>query len=147
MIVLVLILFLGFANINYGDSDADAIENERQSEEIGKLVLQRADVMNRYFYGELEYFEAANLLSDVETGTLLEEDISNLELYTYTDIDNIEGCEISDIFLLEPRDNQIIARVTVKWIVSGIEGREKFSVIYYAVCEKDGETLKLVEFF
>ena len=118
-----------------------------KTERIVELVSRRADTMNGYFAGEVEFMHASEQLHDVEMGELLEDDLWNLQAYERTDIEVIQNYEIRDVILLNEDENNVSARVTVEWIVYGIDGMDQFTSTYEVSCEKQGETLKLVEFF
>ncbi|MBR4862858.1 MAG: hypothetical protein IKU09_11735 [Firmicutes bacterium] len=116
-------------------------------EEIGQLVLKRAETMNDYYIGELEYMHAEEILRDFETGDLLEEDLMNLMAWEHTDIDTVNDAEIIQVTLIEDTPEYLSANVTVSWNVSGLDGNTSFESTYETMCEKSGKTLKLSQFF
>ena len=126
---------------------ADSFSEEKTLNRVGELVAARAEAMNDYYVGELEYIHAEEILRDVESGKLLEDDLKNLSLWEHTDIDRVEQVEILEVILLEDSAEELAAQVIVNWNVSGLNGREEFQVTYETVCEKNGKTLKLTQFF
>ena len=125
---------------------ADSFSEEKTLNRVGELVAARAEAMNDYYVGELEYIHAEEILRDVESGKLLEDDLKNLSLWEHTDIDRVEQVEILEVILLEDSAEELAAQVIVNWNVSGLNGREEFQVTYETVCEKNGKTLKLTQF-
>ena len=125
----------------------EAMEETKKSQAIGELVMKRADAMNGYFAGEVEYSMASELLHDIESGDLLKEDLFNLESYANTDIDRIEYCRVTEVLIRSEDEFCVEADVTVEWLTSGLDGIEVMDVTYSAVCEKHGKALKLVQFF
>lgn len=125
----------------------DTMSDSVNAEKITTLISQRTDAMNGYFEGENTFHHASEILYDVEMGDLLEEDLFNLQAYERTDIETVEYYEIRDVVMVNQGENDISARVTVDWTVYGLEGLDVLTATYNVVCKKDGETLKLVEFF
>ena len=129
------------------DTGAGKVYTTKTMEQVGALVVKRAETMNDYYTGELEYIHAEEILRDVETGKLLEDDLKNLTAWESTDIDQVDQVEILEVILLEDRGEELSAQVIVNWNVSGLNGAEEFQVTYETVCEKNGKTLKLTQFF
>ncbi len=129
------------------DVCADAVHEEKVMEEIGQLVLKRAETMNDYYIGELEYIHAEEILRDFETGDLLEDDLENLKIWEHTDIDTVNDVEIVQVTLVEDNPDFLSASVIVSWNVSGLDGDADFKSTYKTKCEKSGKTLKLSQFF
>ena len=129
------------------DVCADAVHDEKVMEEIGQLVLKRAETMNDYYIGELEYIHAEEILRDFETGDLLEDDLENLKVWEHTDIDTVNDAEIVQVTLVEDNPDFLSASVIVSWNVSGLDGDAVFESTYKTKCEKSGKTLKLSQFF
>lgn len=129
------------------DACADAVHEEKIMEQIGQLVLKRAETMNEYYIGELEYIHAEEILRDFETGDLLEDDLMNLKGWEHTDIDTVNDAEIIQVTLTEETPDFLSASVTVSWNVSGLDGHDIFEATYETICEKSGKTLKLSQFF
>ena len=129
------------------DVCADAVHDEKVMEEIGQLVLKRAETMNDYYIGELEYIHAEEILRDFETGDLLEDELENLKIWEHTDIDTVNDAEIVQVTLVEDNPDFLSASVTVSWNVSGLDGDAVFEGTYETKCEKSGKTLKLSQFF
>lgn len=129
------------------DCGADNMYEIKTMKQVGSLVEKRAETMNAYYSGELEYIHAEEILMDILSGELLEDDLYNLKAWEHTDIDMVNDAEIIQVILTEEDDNFLSARVSVSWNVSGLEGNEMFDVTYETVCEKNGKTLKLSQFF
>ena len=129
------------------DVCADAVHDEKVVEQIGQLVLKRAETMNDYYIGELEYIHAEEILRDFETGDLLEDDLENLKIWEHTDIDTVNDVEIVQVTLMEDNPDFLTASVIVSWNVSGLDGDAVFESTYETKCEKSGKTLKLSQFF
>ena len=129
------------------DVFADAVHEEKVVEQIGQLVLKRAETMNDYYIGELEYIHAEEILRDFETGDLLEDDLENLKIWEHTDIDTVNDAEIIQVTLKEETSDFISANIIVSWNVSGLDGNTDFKNNYVTICEKSGKTLKLSQFF
>ena len=129
------------------DVCADSVHDEKVMEEIGQLVLKRAETMNDYYIGELEYIHAEEILRDFETGDLLEDDLENLKVWEHTDIDTVNDAEIVQVTLVEDNPDFLSASVIVSWNVSGLDGDAIFESTYETKCEKSGKTLKLSQFF
>ena len=129
------------------DVCADAVHEEKVVEQIGQLVLKRAETMNDYYIGELEYIHAEEILRDFETGDLLEDDLENLKVWEHTDIDTVNDAEIVQVTLVEDNPDFLSASVIVSWNVSGLDGDAIFESTYETKCEKSGKTLKLSQFF
>ena len=129
------------------DACADAVYDEKIMEQIGQLVLKRAETMNDYYIGELEYIHAEEILRDFETGGLLEDDLMNLKAWEHTDIDTVNDAEIVQVTLTEENPDFLSASVIVSWNVSGLDGNTVFESTYETMCEKSGKTLKLSQFF
>ena len=129
------------------DVCADAVHDEKVMEQIGQLVLKRAETMNDYYIGELEYIHAEEILRDFETGDLLEDDLENLKAWEHTDIDTVNDAEIVQVTLMEDNPDFLSASIIVSWNVSGLDGNTDFKNNYVTICEKSGNTLKLSQFF
>ncbi len=129
------------------DAGADAVYEEKIMDEIGKLVVKRAEIMNDYYAGELEYIHAEEILRDIESGDLLEDDLANLNAWLHTDIDTVNDAEIIQVTLTEESPEHVSASVVVSWNVSGLDGNDVFEGTYETMCEKSGKTLKLSQFF
>ena len=138
---------VGLGTVLAYDYATEATGEEIRTEKVTDLVIQRTEAMNGYFAGEIEYLHASEQLQDIETGDLLEEDIASLKAYERTDIEIIENYEITEVTMQQQDGDGLTAKITVDWTVRGIGGLDKFSATYDVMCEKQGETLKLVEFF
>ena len=114
---------------------------------VRQLITARIDAMNHFYASEVSYMEASAELRRVEAGQLLEEDSTNLRRYFRTDIEEIQTYTISRIELKDRTDNLLSAEVDIQWNVTGLDGPEMFENTYFAMCEKDGEKVKLTEFF
>ena len=125
----------------------EATEETKKSEVIVELVTKRAEAMSRYFAGVAEYSLAEELLRDIESGELLADDLLNLSAYTNTDIDQILYCQVTEVLITDEDEFYITADVTVEWMTCGLDGTGVMDVTYAVVCEKQGNTLKLVGFF
>lgn len=137
IIILVMLFF---------DAAAEASRDSKLMEQIGNLVMKRADTMNDYYAGELEYIHAEEILRDIECGDLLNDDLDNLTIWEHTDIDTINDVDISEVVLLQESEKELSASVAVIWNVSGLNGTEQFEMTYETVCAKNGKTLKLTQF-
>ena len=115
--------------------------------EITELVEARTDIMNGYFCGHINYYEAIGQIKKIEKGHLLEEDIQSMRDFFQTDIEEVSEYEISDIELTNTDENLVCAVVTIDWTVSGPSGKEEIQEIYSVIMEKDEKNYKLVQFF
>ena len=143
-LVTCLVGLAAMAGFSYAERE---MADENAAKAVEMLVMERTEAMNGYFAGDVQYLQASERLREMEAGELLEEDLEALHAWERTDIEIIEAFEILEVVLMELTEERIAAQVTVDWIVRGIEGKDHFSVTYQAVCEKQGETLKLVKFF
>ena len=137
----------GLAGILFLDACADAVYDDKIMDQIGQLVVKRAETMNDYYTGELEYIHAEEILREFETGDLLEDDLYNLNAWVNTDIDAVNEASVLQVIMTGEGENYLSARVSVSWNVSGLNGNEVFEEEYETVCEKKGKTLKLSQFF
>ena len=115
--------------------------------EMAELVRARTDIMNGYFCGQINYYDALAQIERVEKGRLLEEDIQAMREYFQTDIEEVTDCRIRDIEITNTDENLVCAVVSVDWEVSGTAGKEKITEIYSVIMEKDEKSYKLVQFF
>lgn len=129
------------------NSISDSFSEEKTLNQIGALVTARAETMNSYYAGELEYIHAEEILREIEVGALLENDLISLKTWQNTDIDMVDEVDILQVVLLEEEPEYLSASVAVRWNVSGINGSEVFDTTYETVCEKNGKTLKLKQFY
>ena len=86
-------------------------------------------------------------MREIEVGALLENDLISLKTWQNTDIDMVDEVDILQVVLLEEEPEYLSASVAVRWNVSGINGSEVFDTTYETVCEKNGKTLKLKQFY
>ena len=115
--------------------------------EISMLVRQRTDVMNQYFCGHILYKEAAERIKNIETGRLLDEDLTAMKAYFQTDIEEVTDYKITEVDITDIEDTLICAVVTVDWKLYGTEGNESIEGIYSVIAEKSDNSYKLVQFF
>ena len=137
--LLVVIIGLGLAT---------ALASAGDDEDVVKtLISKRTDAMNGFFASELNYKEAEALLVEAEAGRLLEEDLQHLKDYFRTDIEYIESYQISQVEFTEAEENLLCANVTIDWELEGMQGEERYRCDYSVICEKYGDTFRLVQFF
>jgi len=114
---------------------------------VRELVYLRCDAMSRYFASEMSYWEAGSQLREAETGRLLEEDLAGLREFFRTDIDQVTACRIKEVDFSYSDEDLLCAVVEIMWETEGLEGADCFTADYSVICEKSGETFKLVQFF
>ena len=128
-------------------TSAGAAAEENNDETVRRLVSMRTDAMNGYFASELSYWEAGDMLREAETGRLLHEDLKCLKQYFRTDIEEVTAYEIKEVIFSYESSDLLCAVVKIHWKTAGIEGEESFTLDYSAICEKEEEKFKLVQFF
>jgi len=114
---------------------------------VRQLVSQRNEAMSRYFASEISCWEAGQELREVETGRLLEEETASLREYFRTDIDQVMVFEIREVDFSYISEDLLCAVVQIRWETAGLEGEECFTEDYSVICEKVGNSFKLVQFF
>ena len=115
--------------------------------QMADLISARIDVMNGYFCGHINYYDALEQIRQVEMGRLLDEDVQAMRDYFQTDIEQVNKYKIKDIELTNGDENLVCAVATIAWQVSGTEGTEEIEEIYSVIMEKDEKNYKLVQFF
>ena len=121
-----------------GRSDADIVK---------ELITVRTDTLSGFYAGEIERKDAMETINSIEGDHLLKEDLQNIDLYFRTDIEQVKEYSFEKITVTEAEDEMICADVTMKWKAEGLDGEESFTVTYDVICEKDGDSYKLVQFF
>ena len=115
--------------------------------EIEELVRARTDIMNGFFCGQINYYDALEEIKKIEKGRLLEEDILAMREFFQTDIEEVTEYEIKDIEITNADEDVVCALVKVDWTVSGTLETEKITQIYSVIMEKEQKSYKLVQFF
>ena len=115
--------------------------------EMADLIRERTDVLNGYFCGQINYYDALARIGQVEKGRLLEEDILAMREIFQTDIEEVTGYKIRDIEITNSDEELVCAVVNIAWEVSGTDGEEEIEGIYSVIMEKDEKSYKLVQFF
>lgn len=120
---------------------------------VKELISRRIDVMDGYFSGQSTYKEACRSMEELESGQLLEEDKESFKNYFGTDIEKILDYTISEVEINYEDEYVICAFVAVDWTLQGADdlyrasGKQKKSVGYSVICEKEDNCFKLVQFY
>ena len=114
---------------------------------VEELISKRTDAMSRFYASEIDLKEAETLLKETEKGSLLEKDIENLRSYFRTDIEPVIKYQFTEIEFTEKEEDLLCADVTMDWETGGMEKNEKIRTYYSVICEKEGDSFKLVQFF
>ena len=114
---------------------------------VEELISKRTDAMSRFYASEIDLKEAETLLKETEKGSLLEKDIENLRSYFRTDIEPVIKYQFTEIEFTEKEEDLLCADVTMDWETGGMEKNEKIRAYYSVICEKEGDSFKLVQFF
>ena len=69
-------------------------------------------------------------LEEIETDLLKKEDMSNIDLYFRTDIEQVRGYSFEDVSVTLSDGEMICAKVTIKWNSEGLQGSEEFCHTY-----------------
>ena len=115
--------------------------------EMADLICARTDILNGYFCGHINYYDALEQIKNIEKGRLLDEDIQAMRDFFQTDIEEVSEYKIKDIELTNGDETLVCAVVTIDWKVSGTSKTEKIEEIYSVIMEKDEKNYKLVQFF
>ncbi len=111
-----------------------------------ELVKERANILSKVFFEQIDNDKAEDLLYEIETQPLLSSDIRSLREYDNTDIDIVKSMEIlamdkvSDIYGYRSYICDIL------WHMRGVEGDYVQSVDYNVVFKKTGSRYKISEF-
>lgn len=114
---------------------------------VEELISKRTDAMSRFYASEINLKEAETLLKETEKGLLLETDLENLKNYFRTDIEPVTEYHFVGIEFTEKEEDLLCADVTMDWETAGMEGSERTRAYYSVICEKEGDSFKLVQFF
>lgn len=114
---------------------------------IKSLISQRTDILNDFYNGKIQKKAATEMLTSMETDLLLAEDLKNLDLYFQTDIDQVQEYSFEKINIKQADKSLICADVTMLWKVEGLDGKDSFLHTYSVICEKEGKTYKLAQFY
>lgn len=132
------VVILACTAIASADTEADVVTD---------LVAARTDAMSGFFAGELTREEALETLEEIETDLLKKEDMSNIDLYFRTDIEQVRGYSFEDVSVTLSDGEMICAKVTIKWNSEGLQGSEEFCHTYDVICIKEGNRYKLAQFY
>ena len=120
---------------------------DTEADVVTDLVTARTDAMSGFFAGELTREEALETLEEIETDLLKKEDMSNIDLYFRTDIEQVRGYSFEDVSVTLSDGEMICAKVTIKWNSEGLQGSEDFCHTYDVICIKEGNRYKLAQFY
>ena len=115
--------------------------------EMAGLIKARTDILNGYFCGHINYYDALRQIKEIETGSLMEEDIQAMRDNFQTDIEEVDEYKISEIELTFADEDLVCGVVTIDWHLSGTGGNETMQEIYSVIMEKHEKKYKLVQFF
>ena len=115
--------------------------------DMADLIKARTDILNGYYCGHINYYDALSHIREIETGRLLEEDTAAMRGFFQTDIEEVTDYKITDIELTSADEDLVCAVVDISWEVSGTGGNESIEEIYSVIMEKDEKKYKLVQFF
>lgn len=114
---------------------------------VEDLINKRTVTLNDYYDGDMQREEARQIISDIETGTLMEQDLDNIDRYFQTDIDRIKEFDLVSVKITEADEDMICADVNIKWDVETVTGNDSFMCDYDVILVKEGEAYKLAQFF
>ena len=124
---------------------ATADSNEKT---VRTLINQRTETLRSYYDGKLEKSEAESIIREMESGNLLEQDLDNIEAYFQTDIDRVKDYSISAVNITYADGDMICAEVFMEWEVESVDSENSsFLCQYSAICQKEKNIYKLVQFF
>ena len=114
---------------------------------VEDLINKRTATLSDYYDGDMQREEARQIISDIETGTLMEQDLDNIDRYFQTDIDRIKEFDLVSVKITEADEDMICADVNIKWDVETVTGNDSFMCDYDVILVKEGEAYKLAQFF
>ena len=114
---------------------------------IKDLITTRNETLSEFYDGGLSIKEAGETIKEIEGGSLMQQDLDNLERYFQTDIDRVEGFEIKKIYVTKNDNDMICADVSIRWDMETITGPESYLCDYSVIVEKEKNSNKLVQFY
>lgn len=133
IVVIIAGFFSGFSDQTYGR----IAEN---------LLRNRTDLLQDAYYGGMPAEQAEKKLSLIETYPLLSEDVGYLRSLKATDLDRVEHMEIIDIRQESKLFPYVSLTVTIRWHMSGAEGRYISENEYFVVLKSVNDKYLLAEF-
>lgn len=133
LIVIVASLFTGF-----GVQEKQAV--------VARLLEDRAFILQRAYYGEMDVDEAERQLYQVETQPLLREDIAALRKTDYCDLDIIEKLEVGQLQPQMSMFENLSFEGRLTWYMQGLSGNYIYDGNYYILLKSCSGKWKLSQF-
>ena len=138
------IIFIAIIVVMFGSAYANANSSENIVED---LVCKRIDTLSLYYAGQADEDETKEIIEEITTGHLRDEDLSNIHTYFQTEIEQIQKYEITKIDVTKADETMICAYVTIQWETKTLKGDDNFTHIYSVICENEKNSYKLLQFF
>ncbi len=114
-----------------------------QENGVKTALNERLSILCQYYDDKIEFDQAKDRLSLIETGDLLKDDVDNLVAFENTDIEPVNSFDLTNIKYDCDKWNNYNGTFTVQWVLNGYFGTEKSTVDYCFNAIKYADTIKL----
>ncbi|MBR3786346.1 MAG: hypothetical protein IKJ77_08080 [Firmicutes bacterium] len=112
---------------------------------ITDLLETRVSILSYYYGGKMTFDDARNNMAKVTSGGLFDEDVSLLEGFAKTEVDQITDFDIQVKNCHRTSYGIIKGEAVVHWVMRGLEGYWETEETYYFTAESDEQGTKLTQ--
>lgn len=118
---------------------------DTESQDMKQNISDRIMILNRYYSGEETLDKTRTALENIETGTILKDDVKQMKLYSRTDMDQITDSKVKILSCKETSFGILKGKAKISYVMKGQQGSRKETHHYFFTAEKEKKTRKLTQ--